>query len=339
MLNGDFSFAGAGVTPNTIYDPSSTRQVNGQWFRDPFPGNIIPRARWSRVATAFLATNPLGAPNVPGNWTSTGPSSNVQMGPMKITKWQNHTGRLDHQFTPTLKGFSSYTYNHEWGRQPALSITNPLFDASRNLAITDRHTGSVGATWIASPTMVNDFRFSYYGRVTPTQSITLGKDYASLLGMGGMGLPTTCMPGVVPNGAPGGTANLITDQASLFPGCGTRAVQETFTLKDDLSKAMGTHNLKVGYELLRYHQNSNNGPGNVDGTFNYAGVGGLQTNGNAIANTGGMPLAQFMTGDITSFSFGLNTDNIYTRSWQHSMYFQDDWKVSPTLTINYGRAL
>jgi hypothetical protein len=328
MLNGDFTFAGSGVTPNAIYDPETTSQVNGLWSRSPFPGNIIPKARWSKVASTFLGLNPIGLPNVPGNWTTTGPSNNVQMGPMKVTKWQNHTARIDHQFTSTLKGFASYTYNHEWGRQPTLSIINPLFDSSLNLAITDRHTGSLGATWIPSPTIVNDLRFSYYGRVTPTQSIALNQDYASLLGMGNLGLPKTCLPGVIPG--------LITDQATLSPGCGSRTIQETFTLNDDLSKTMRAHNFKMGYELLRYHQNANNGPGTPDGSFTYAGVGGLQTNGSAIANTGGITLAQFMTGDISSFSFGINTDNVYTRSWQHSVYFQDDWMVSSTLTVNLG---
>ncbi len=43
-----------------------------------------------------------------------------------------------------------------------------------------------------------------------------------------------------------------------------------------------------------------------------------------------------MTGDISSFSFNINTDSQYTRSLQYSMYVQDEWKVSPTLTVNYG---
>ena len=38
-LNGDFSFGGQGYP---IYDPATTKQVNGLWSNTPFPGNIIP---------------------------------------------------------------------------------------------------------------------------------------------------------------------------------------------------------------------------------------------------------------------------------------------------------
>jgi len=333
MLNGDFSFAGSGVVPNQIYDPETTANVNGVWSRQPFPGNIIPKSRWSKVATTFLGLNPIGAPNVPGTWTNTGPNNDVQLGPMKITKYQEHTGRLDHQFAPSLKGFATFTYNNEWGRQPPLAITNSLFDSSLNKGITYRDTGSVGTTWIVTPTMVNEIRLNYYARATPTSSIALNNNYAALIGMGSDGLPNTCMPAGIVSSQ---TFNLTTDQASLTPGCGSRTVQENYTVKDDLSKSKGTHNFKMGYELLRYHQNANSGPGNVDGSFTYSGVGGLQPNGSTTANTGGIALAQFLLGDISSFSFSQNTDNLYTRSWQHSVYFQDDWKISRTLTLNLG---
>jgi len=118
MLNGDFSFAGSGVVANPIYDPRTTANVNGVWSRQIFPGNIIPKSRWSKVATTFLGLNPIGAPTVPGSWTNTGPSNNVQLGPMKITMYHSHTGRIDHQFTPKIKAFTTYTYNQEWADSP-----------------------------------------------------------------------------------------------------------------------------------------------------------------------------------------------------------------------------
>ena len=55
MLNGDFSFPGAPGGGFPIYNPFSTRQVNGTWTRDPLPGNIVPKNLFDPVAVKFLA--------------------------------------------------------------------------------------------------------------------------------------------------------------------------------------------------------------------------------------------------------------------------------------------
>src|SRR5690606_33589494 len=56
---GDFSAALTGrvvqtplgpIAEGTIFDPLTTRTVNGQLVRDPFPGNIIPANRMDPVA-------------------------------------------------------------------------------------------------------------------------------------------------------------------------------------------------------------------------------------------------------------------------------------------------
>ena len=49
MRAGDFS---APDFP-TIYDPTTTALVNGQYVRQPFPGNKIPQARFDSVAAAI----------------------------------------------------------------------------------------------------------------------------------------------------------------------------------------------------------------------------------------------------------------------------------------------
>ncbi|MBL8219034.1 MAG: carboxypeptidase regulatory-like domain-containing protein, partial [Bryobacterales bacterium] len=61
MRGGDFNFAG--VAANTIYDPASTRRVDGQWLRDPFAGNIIPQNRIDPVARKVLEFDPWRQPN------------------------------------------------------------------------------------------------------------------------------------------------------------------------------------------------------------------------------------------------------------------------------------
>jgi hypothetical protein len=329
MLNGDFTFAGSGVTPNPIYDPRTTRQVGTSWYRDAFPGNIVPKSEWSRVAKTMLGYNLLRPPNTAGSWTNSGPQNNVRLGPMKIVKWDNYTARLDHQFAPSLKVFGTWTYNQRWERNPPYTIADSRFDSTMNKSITPRqHTGSIGATWIPTPTVVNDLRVSYYGQWTTVDSIAYKKNYAKLVGMDGMGLPDTCMPGIWPGG-------IISDPAgSIQVGCGSKTVHENITVKDDLSKAYGKHAFKMGYELLRYRLNSTD-PGNPDGTFNYASTAGITTTGGTIANTGNT-LAAFMIGAISSFSFSQRLNADLTRSWQHSLYFQDDWKVTPTITLNLG---
>jgi hypothetical protein len=55
MQQGNFSGyvnAQGGLIP--IYDPTTTRSVNGTLARDPFPGNTIPQARISSVAQNLL---------------------------------------------------------------------------------------------------------------------------------------------------------------------------------------------------------------------------------------------------------------------------------------------
>ena len=65
MVHGDFSeilgpqigtdALGRAVRQYQIYDPASTRTVNGQLVRDPFVNNIIPQNRWDPAAAKILS--------------------------------------------------------------------------------------------------------------------------------------------------------------------------------------------------------------------------------------------------------------------------------------------
>ena len=62
MHTGDFSELNArGVT---IYDPTTTRTVNGQIIRTPFPNNTINPAQINSVSANVMSLYPL--PNLPG---------------------------------------------------------------------------------------------------------------------------------------------------------------------------------------------------------------------------------------------------------------------------------
>jgi hypothetical protein len=320
MLNGDFSFGGVG---QPIYDPKTTRSdAQGNWYRDPFPGNIIPRTAWSKVAQNVLGMTPYLPANRAGSVTPTGVQNNIMTGPVKIVRWDSMSTRLDQQFGSRVKAFLSWTGNSRWERQPPWTIANDFFDSSRNIGHTWINTWSGGSTYVISPTMVNDFRASYYRYNRKTDSITYMQDYASKLGISG--LPKDAMPGIWPGG--------FTE--SLNVGNPTTNVEEIITVKNDVSRIVGKHSFKWGYELMRYRQNQYD-LGNPDGSFNYTGTAGLRTNGTGLPNTGNT-FANFLTGAISSVNFSRRLHSNLPRTWMHSGYFQDDWKILRNLTLNIG---
>ncbi len=62
---------------------------------------------------------------------------------------------------------------------------------------------------------------------------------------------------------------------------------------------------------------------------------GLQPNGQPLPNTGNT-FAGFLVGAVRQATFDSELTTWLPRSSIHSLYFQDDWKFSPTLTLNLG---
>ncbi|PYV38733.1 MAG: hypothetical protein DMG06_25000, partial [Acidobacteria bacterium] len=86
-----------------IYDPATTRTVNGQVIRDPFPGNIIPSGRISTVAKNILGYVPPPTFNQPfDNFLST------QGGTNDTNMWGL---RIDHAFSAKHRLSGWYGWN------------------------------------------------------------------------------------------------------------------------------------------------------------------------------------------------------------------------------------
>ncbi|MCX6628136.1 MAG: TonB-dependent receptor [Candidatus Solibacter sp.] len=316
-LTGNFSYGGiAGV--NAIYDPSTTAVNNGVWSRTPFPGNIIPKAQWDPVATKFLSQKVWEVPNLPGTPTATGPTGNLQLPRQKTVDWSNYSLRADQQFGSKLRMFYNWSFNTRTSFVPDLNVVNLLYNSSQRTSIDAQTTTGIGFTYTITPAMISETRINYYRFRNDTTWPGYGTDFGALLGIPNIGAGSMPVITGIPNVA----------NPSLN-------VEETFDYKEDISRLSGKHAFKFGYDLMRLRRNNYSVDNNA-GTFNLAGTNGLNTNGSSIPNTGGNSLSQLMTGAVSSYTITTNLLSILPRNWVHSLYFQDDWKFSPTLTLNLG---
>ncbi|HEY3835889.1 MAG TPA: carboxypeptidase regulatory-like domain-containing protein, partial [Bryobacteraceae bacterium] len=99
-----------------------------------------------------------------------------------------------------------------------------------------------------------------------------------------------------------------------------------FDWKDNLTKIIGNHTLKTGVLIMRSRKNQDNPP-QINGVFTFS---------TARTPTSSQPLADALLGDFQQYQEYSGTRQGWYRFWQVEPYFQDDWKVSPRLTVNLG---
>ena len=332
-LAGDFTFGRLGVP---LYDPTTTRQLaDGTWTRDPIPGNIIPKNRFDPVAAKIIGMNPWLPPNTPGSLTSSGPVSNFTYEAKSRTFFEDYSTRIDQQFSSSFKIYGSYTYNHQSGLGRPTSIAIPVFDGANGIVTpyTQRNL-SMGATKLFGPSALNDLRVGYFRARNDTQVPSYNQNWAGTLGI--PNVSPLLMPSFSSTAASGYTSApaLNTMYGLTVPGP-SRTVRETYSIRDDFSKMVGTHAFKMGYELLNFRANYFQ-LGQPSGIFQFDNMtAGLQPNGQPLPNTGNL-LAGLELGSVRQANFTTYTTTWLPRDNIHSLYFQDDWKFSRSLTLNLG---
>jgi hypothetical protein len=330
MLAGDFNFAGTG---NPIYDPLSTRRnADGSWARDIFPNRTVPLSRFDPVSRRIAQIDPWNKPNLPGSFNSAGPVSNYVYSENSRAFQEEYSLRLDHQFNTAFKIYASYTYDYalNLGRESILNIAD--FDGFAGFPSTlfSGHNISTGGTWVIGPTLVNDARASLFRQENTKPIPSFGKGWAQILGI--PNVSPALMPAFGTTDVGSFAQNSIYGLAVSGP---THLVDEAISFRDDLTKIHGVHAFKMGYELL--HNRSNSQATNFpSGQFLFDTMtAGLQPNGQPLPNTGNT-FAGFLVGAVRQATFDSELTTWLPRSSIHSLYFQDDWKFSPTLTLNLG---
>jgi hypothetical protein len=111
---------------------------------------------------------------------------------------------------------------------------------------------------------------------------------------------------------------------------------QTLRFLDNLSYSLPKHTLRAGGEVRRMQINTRTDP-TPRGQFTFTGLmtSQLDSSGRPIPGTG-FDFADFLLGlpQATNERFG--TSSTYFRSWFFAGYFQDDWRMRPSFSLNWG---
>jgi hypothetical protein len=318
--------------PNSLTDASNTNRV-------PYAGNIIPASDLSAPAIAFFKTLP--APNA-------GPAgaiiNNFSASGSGIFNTNQADGRIDSTIGQKLHLFGRYTYfGAALSGAPYFGAAGGLGYGSGGFAGTDSATNqsvAAGGDYVVSASWLTDFRFGYYkihnSTVGPDSDQPLGND----LGIpNANGTPLSLYGGLpqfnidIPANGSNGSQN-IEYGTSANPG---EQNTSQYQFVNNWSHTVGTHNIKFGADY-RYGKNftvSIASNALRSGTYFFA---QSRTSGsNDEVTSSGVGFATFLLGDTTTF-WRTQTANLdaQTRQTRFFVYGQDQWRVTPKLTLNYG---
>jgi hypothetical protein len=333
---GDFSKSGV-----IIYDPLTTRPDParpGKFIRDPFPGNVIPANRINPVGQAIV--NGFSLPNTQGSDPFNRYNNFVVNFP-GTDSFHSLVTRIDHNFSDRERIFFRYAHNRRDQIQIGgngriglgIDAQDPLVRVN-NGAVLDSVTTLSPSTIINARVSFSRFlQAAYRKRASPFDATSLGFP-ASFSNA----RPTSIVPRVEFNDSPIGS---IPEFGSRNPNSN---ITNTWSFPVNVTHITGKHTLRFGVEYrdFQVHQSG--------GSFVWGG--GLfcfsrdftVQDPQAVGTAGqGSAIAALLLG-YPSGSGGCNdgptqVQNVSPLSFHwgyYAGYIQDDFKVSPKLTLNLG---
>jgi hypothetical protein len=317
--SGDFTNArDARGTLFPLFDPATTipNPAGSGFVRQPLPGNMVPRSRMDSLSLKTLEFMPL--PNaIPTNSFTNANNLISLVGSISdqgVTNW-----RVDHRFTDSDSVFFRYsgTRNTREDRGWGLGAADP---AARNDQ-RDNHNATLNYTRTLSPNLLNEFRGGVTRQWLPFLHPSFDQGWPAKLGY----------PSIIPQDAfpPVRVSGLLAIGNPNFSG-GLRA-QQVVQISDSLNWISGKHNFKGGFDL-RWWRLSFINRLNPSGVFDFSAA--LTGNPQAPAGTG-YAMASYLLGEVAGGSLGYRPFFQF-RAQPFAGYFQDDWKVTRTLTLNLG---
>ncbi|MGJ5817600.1 carboxypeptidase regulatory-like domain-containing protein [Paludibaculum fermentans] len=322
---GDFSqtFDAAGRLV-VIYDPSTTAPnpaKPGSYLRTPIAGNVIPANRISAVAAAVSSYYPAG--NTAGNaFTRTNNFFGQASAPVDKDVYGV---RVDHNFNQSRRIFGRYTYDKTF--RGSSNFYDNVAETNTSDLPFKRNSAVLSYIETLRPTLLLETRVGLNRYFTPRVTRSYGFDVTKL-SMNAIVNSQMQLP-VFPNFS-------IGDMSGLGAAADDHLIQanDSYTAAGSLTWIHSAHNFKFGTEFRTYRANNNQ----MCGSILALGFGRGFTQGsdpNVAATNAGFGYASFLLGDASSG--GLTRCPTVTYQVPYgAVYAQDDWKVTPRITLNLG---
>ncbi|HSB10382.1 MAG TPA: carboxypeptidase regulatory-like domain-containing protein [Blastocatellia bacterium] len=233
--------------------------------------------------------------------------------------------RVDHNFSPRVTLAVRYLHDTIPTEEPGGLFTGLLVPG-----VATTKTDSPGYSWVArsvqtiNPTMINEagYAFSYGAIISRPIGLALSENSPNVAAA--IKLPFAVTLDRIPNISPG------------FSGVQGFGPYDDFNRNhnfyDNLTWIRGVHALKFGTSINFYQKTENAAKNNV-GTFSFATA--PRPAGSA-ATTTMQQWANFLLGNVSTFTQADQDLTPDLRSRQYEFYAQDDFRWMPNLTVNFG---
>jgi hypothetical protein len=297
----------AAVAAGVIVSPASllVAGCTGSGASITCNGTGFPTNNQTNVGTALTAAQAITIPNGFNN----------------VVHVDNVVGKVDYKLNDRNSISGMYFFGNNSG-------TVEDFSELQQKWLSDIHTRAqvVGGSWIWTPSarLVNEARVGYnrlYQPTLPADLNTSASAYGLLTGVSG---PNT---GGLPRIGFGGYFTTL----GGFKWPKFQGPDSITQFVDHVSYTAGKHALMFGGEL-HYNNVRNASYGNARGSVNF--LGGV-VSGNP-SPAGSSPLEDFFGGAPLKSTVEVGNPTLQLHNWAYAGFFQDDWRASKNLTINFG---
>ena len=316
-----------------IFDPATGNPLDGSG-RTAFAGNHIPIGRISPQAVAVLSQFP--APTSGGllnNFVGSG------SGPYNQNSFDT---RIDYNAPHGFNIFGRFSLDYfSLSGEGTLGLLGGVgfgpggLNGTSNVHNYSLATGfdkAIGTKWLT------DVRFGWF-RYNP-QTAYLDSNTTPMTGFNipGLNLGTPDTGGLSSFFFGGNGMNQGNNNGAFGDGlnvgrcnCPLTEKEDQFQVVNNWTRVQGNHQIKFGADI-RYAKNLR-----VPSDSNRTGQLNFNSGDTANAGQGGLDLATFLLGDVTSFQRFVSTSlDAAERQKRWFFYGQDTWRVTPKLTFNYG---